>query len=490
MAHPPIDVRAQVQLSLARTFGLCLKGIKHRLFRSVLTTMVIILAVAFFMNLLSDSVIARAVDQGVRAELKQARRSAVAADLWFGRPNATLLATRLANPATPLADYAAIAGWQPARLAALAAACARERTIIAWIDRQDAGTRAMLVRRARNDEVLAWLTQSERWTAFAAAAQRVRADRLPLALDEVRAAVDAAAATATELAALVRDWHARIGALEAAVTQLTGATDREGWIAWLADAKPEGVQGFAALLAAHGFGGLHPAAIVTDLQAACSLDRLRDQVAAGLASEEGRRRWLATFRTKETLDEKLQQLDDPRLPEVLGGKIPRAELLRLDRALDDERALTAREKALAGKVDPDGGLVSTRQAFLVAISFLVCMVGIANAMLMAITERFREIATMKCLGATDGFILTQFLMEAGIQGAAGGAMGMLVGLLLSLAKGGWFFGGHLVWYFPALGLIICGLACIVAGLLLATLASIYPSWLASRMAPMEAMRVE
>jgi hypothetical protein len=164
----------------------------------------------------------------------------------------------------------------------------------------------MLVRRARNDEVLAWLTQSERWTAFAAAAQRVRADRLPLALDEVRAAVDAAPATATELAALVRDWHARIAALEAAVAQLTGATDREGWVAWLAEAKPEGVQAFAAQLAAHGFGGLHPAATVADLQAACSLDRLRDQVAAGLASEEGRTRWLATFRTKETLDEKLQ----------------------------------------------------------------------------------------------------------------------------------------------------------------------------------------
>ena len=490
MPPPPIDVRDQVQLSLARTFGLCLKGIKHRLFRSVLTTMVIILAVAFFMNLLSDSVIARAVDQGVRAELKQARRSAVAVDLWFSRPNANDLGKSLANPATPLADYAAIAGWQPARLADLAAACVRERTIIAWIERQDAGTRAMLVRRARNDEILAWLTPSERWTAFAAAAQRVRADRLPLALDEVRAAVDAAPATAAELAALVRDWHARIAALEAAVTQLTSAGNKEGWIAWLAEAKPGDVQAFAALLARHGFGGLHPASTVADLQTACSLDRLHDQVKAGLASEEGRKRWLAAFRTNNTPDEKLQQLDDPRLLEVLGGKIPRPDLLRLDRALDDERTLDAREKALAGKVDPDGGLVSTRQAFLVAISFLVCMVGIANAMLMAITERFREIATMKCLGATDGFILTQFLMEAGIQGAAGGALGMLVGLLLSLAKGGWFFGGHLVWYFPALGLLLCGLACIVAGLLLATLASIYPSWLASRMAPMEAMRVE
>jgi electron transport complex protein RnfD len=53
-------------------------------------------------------------------------------------------------------------------------------------------------------------------------------------------------------------------------------------------------------------------------------------------------------------------------------------------------------------------------------------------MLMAITERFREIATMKCLGATDGFIMSQFMMEAGLQGLAGGAIGVLIGLVLAM----------------------------------------------------------
>ncbi|MBN8526935.1 MAG: hypothetical protein J0M02_16500, partial [Planctomycetes bacterium] len=115
-----IDVRPQTQLSIVRTFGLCTKGIRHRLFRSVLTTMVIILAVAFFMNLLADSVIARSVDGGVKAELAVVRSTAVAGDLWFGRPTATLLSGRLAAPAAPLADYAAIAGWEAPRLAALA----------------------------------------------------------------------------------------------------------------------------------------------------------------------------------------------------------------------------------------------------------------------------------------------------------------------------------------------------------------------------------
>lgn len=485
-----IDVRPQTQLSIVRTFGLCLKGIKHRLFRSVLTTMVIILAVAFFMNLLADSVIARAVDSGVKAELAVVRSTAVATDLWFGRPSATVLAGRLAAPAAPVAAYARIAGWDAARLAGLAAACARERTILAWLGRLDAGTRAMLVRRTRDEELFAWLADPAHWSEFTTAAVRVRADPMPLPADEVGRIVAAAPATAAELARLTADWSARIAALEADVAALTGAGEREGWTAWLAAADPAQLARFAALLDAHGFAGLYPAETVVGLQPLFRLDRLRDAVTAGLASDEGRQRWLASFRTKPGMDEKLLQLDDRRAVDVLGGRFTAEELAGLTAAVEHEAALAARERALAGKVDPDGGLVSTRQALLVAISFLVCMVGIANAMLMAITERFREIATMKCLGATDGFILTQFLMEAGIQGAAGGAMGTVVGLLLSLGKGGWLYGGHLIWCFPALHLLVAALACVVAGLLLATLASVYPSWIASRMAPMEAMRVE
>lgn len=485
-----IDVRPQTQLSIVRTFGLCMKGIRHRLFRSVLTTMVIILAVAFFMNLLADSVIARAVDVGVKAELTVVRSTAVAGDLWFGRPTATLLAGRLAAPGAPLADYAAIAGWDAARLATLAEACRRERSILAWLARLDAGTRAMLVRRTRDDELLGWLADEAHWGEFAAAVPRVRSDPIPMPLAEARAVVAAAPATATELSRLTVDWTARIAVLETAMRTLTGVDGHDACIAWLATATPEQRRDFAGLLQQHGFGGLYPAETIDRMEPLLRIDRLREAVTASLASDDGRQRWLNLFRTKPGLDEKLLQLDDERAVEVLGGRFTRDELRGLAAAVQAERTLGAREKALTGKVDPDGGLVSTRQSLLVAISFLVCMVGIANAMLMAITERFREIATMKCLGATDGFILTQFLMEAGIQGAAGGAIGTVVGLLLSLAKGGWFYGGHMLWYFPALHLLVAVLACIVAGLLLATLASIYPSWIASRMAPMEAMRVE
>ena len=53
--------------------------------------------------------------------------------------------------------------------------------------------------------------------------------------------------------------------------------------------------------------------------------------------------------------------------------------------------------------------ISYKQYWLIVLSLLVCVVGITNAMLMSVTERFREIGTMKCLGALDSFIVKLFL---------------------------------------------------------------------------------
>lgn len=201
----------------------------------------------------------------------------------------------------------------------------------------------------------------------------------------------------------------------------------------------------------------------------------------------------APVRGGDTLAEKFAFLARPEA----GTLWPRAgaeELAEVARMTRRESRLNDLEgylgSKLEGSLSAERGVLSGRQLFLLLISFCVCMVGIANAMLMAITERFREIATMKCLGATDGFILTQFMMEAGLQGLIGGVLGMLGGLVLSLVKNGWLFGQYLWRYFPVGDLVVCCVICVCAGVALAVFASLYPSWAASRMAPMEAMRVE
>src|SRR5215213_5186904 len=72
--------------------------------------------------------------------------------------------------------------------------------------------------------------------------------------------------------------------------------------------------------------------------------------------------------------------------------------------------------------------------WLVGLALLVAFVGILNAMLMSVTERFREIGTMKCLGALDSFILKLFLFESVFQGVVGTIIGVVIGLALSLAS--------------------------------------------------------
>ena len=131
-----------------------------------------------------------------------------------------------------------------------------------------------------------------------------------------------------------------------------------------------------------------------------------------------------------------------------------------------------------------------RTAWLLIVSLMVCAVGIANAMLMSVTERFREIATMKCLGATDRLILVTFVLESVMQGIAGGVIGVIVGLLLGLLRGLISYGWLAMTYMPLLDLLSVAGGSLLIGVILSALAAMYPAWSAARLAPMEAMRIE
>ncbi len=131
---------------------------------------------------------------------------------------------------------------------------------------------------------------------------------------------------------------------------------------------------------------------------------------------------------------------------------------------------------------------SSKQTWLISLSLLVCVVGIANAMLMSVTERYREIGTMKCLGALDSFIIKLFLLESTFQGLAGTIAGIVVGLMMTLMLALIDYGAFVFQYFPVGGIVRSALAAIISGTVLSLIGAMLPAYKAAKMEPVEAMR--
>ena len=152
-----IDVRKQHVMSFRETWHLCIQGVKHRLFRSALTLAVVVLAVAFFMFLLSESMFERAVARGVTGEDAAARASQVRLTKMLSPASDAISVERLASLGARLdaakdggggddaAEFVAATGIPAERVEALAATAARERVYAEWLDELPVGKRIVLV---------------------------------------------------------------------------------------------------------------------------------------------------------------------------------------------------------------------------------------------------------------------------------------------------------------------------------------------------------
>lgn len=118
-----------------------------------------------------------------------------------------------------------------------------------------------------------------------------------------------------------------------------------------------------------------------------------------------------------------------------------------------------------------------------AISLLVGGIGIMNIMLVSVTERTREIGIRKAIGATEGSIMSQFLLEALIVSLAGCGFGILLSLvILQIVQH--FMSGTITLTFDTHVALIAVLFSAAIGVVF----GLYPARKAAAKKPIEALR--
>ena len=116
------------------------------------------------------------------------------------------------------------------------------------------------------------------------------------------------------------------------------------------------------------------------------------------------------------------------------------------------------------------------------IALLVGAIVIMNIMLVAVTERTREIGIRKSLGARQSDILKQFLMESATLSAIGGLIGLIVAVLIGFVISAFVIQTKIPWWSAILAIGVSAIVGILAGL--------YPAWKAARLDPIEALRAD
>jgi len=119
------------------------------------------------------------------------------------------------------------------------------------------------------------------------------------------------------------------------------------------------------------------------------------------------------------------------------------------------------------------------------LALVVGGLSVVNTMLMAVTERVREIGLKKALGAHTGHILREFLLEAVLFGALGGSTGLLLGWLTTIVINAWTASQNLSLFLLSGRLVVLAA---VFSIGLGAVAGILPALRAARMDPVAALR--
>lgn len=129
------------------------------------------------------------------------------------------------------------------------------------------------------------------------------------------------------------------------------------------------------------------------------------------------------------------------------------------------------------------GLLTGAAVIIGFITLTGAAIGLMNIMLVAVTERTKEVGLIKAIGGKQINVRQQFLFEAIIISVMGAIFGVILGVIIGNGFSLFLNTGFVVpWAWMILGIVICSAVGLAAGL--------YPAYKASRLNPIEALRYE
>lgn len=148
-------------------------------------------------------------------------------------------------------------------------------------------------------------------------------------------------------------------------------------------------------------------------------------------------------------------------------------------------------KVIESETGGSGGGLGEMWIWWAVVAFLISITGITNAILMSVTERIKEIGTIRCLGAMSRHIIAIFLFEAMFLGLVGGFIGGILGLLFTYTYAIINYGWKLVKGALTLEGVLWQIGLAVGlSMVLCVISAIYPVFFAARLEPADAMRYE